>query len=198
MASQTAITDDELVQQFMKGDEFVLEQLLQRHKAKIYTTIFVLMKDRDEADDIFQDTFFKVIEQLRQKKYDERGKFLPWVLRIAHNLCMDYYRKGKKWDMLKSLDETVSVTDLIKDSEKNGEEFMIHSEDCALLTQYLDLIPEEQREVIVLRHYLEYTFKEIAVMTNTNLGTALGRMRYALINLKNLMENKKTRMTKKK
>ncbi|MBP7478366.1 MAG: sigma-70 family RNA polymerase sigma factor [Chitinophagales bacterium] len=197
MAGQTAITDNELVQRFMKGEEFVLEQLLQRHQARIYTSIFVLMKDRDDTDDVFQDTFCKVIEQLRQKKYDERGKFLPWVLRIAHNLCMDRYRKDKKWDIIRNTEDAPNIADLMPDNEHNAEEKMIKNESCALVLQYLDILPEEQREVVVLRHFYEYTFKEIATMTNVNMGTALGRMRYALINLKSLMENKKTRLSKK-
>jgi RNA polymerase sigma-70 factor (ECF subfamily) len=142
---------------------------------------------RDTSNDIFQDTFIKVIDKLHQGKYNEEGKFLPWVLRIAHNLCMDYYRKNQRQGIVSNNNPEFDIMDALEDHEALVD-FGVQEEESINILKYVDLLPEEQREVIILRHYYDYSFKEIAEMTGTNINTALGRMRYALINLRKLIK----------
>lgn len=181
-----ATTDHELVQSYLNGNSDALNMLIQRHKNKIYTSIIILVKDQYLAEDIFQDTFIKVIDSLHSKSYKEEGKFLPWVLRIAHNLCIDYFRKQKRRPVIVD-SEGNDVLENMGFVETNAEEIWIKEQSVQSLKKLIKKLPEEQREVLVLRHYAELSFKEISEMTNVSINTALGRMRYALINLRKMI-----------
>lgn len=190
MITTQVISDQSLIQQYLKGQKDSLEMLITRHKTRIYTSIYYLVRNQVLAEDIFQDTFIKVIDTLRSGKYQEEGKFLPWVMRIAHNLCIDHFRKNKKMPLLKTK-EDVDVFSFVKmEEEENTEDKMVKEETHAKVRKLVELLPDEQREVVVLRHYADLSFSEIAKMTNVSINTALGRMRYALINLRKLIEER--------
>jgi RNA polymerase sigma-70 factor (ECF subfamily) len=162
------------------------EQLLNRHKDRIFTSIVMMVKDRSLADDIFQDVFIKVIDTIKAGQYNEEGKFLPWVLRIAHNQCIDHFRRVKKNPSMSCGDQTeMSASALI--TNENAETSIIQLQSASNIQGLLNKLPEDQREVIVMRHFANLSFKEIAEKTNCSINTALGRMRYALINLRRLM-----------
>lgn len=182
------LTDKQLVQSYIQGDETALEQLLSRHQQRIYAYIMVLVRKRDVADDIFQETFFKVINTLKSGKYNEEGKFLPWVMRIAHNLTIDHFRRNKKMPRVDSPREDFDVFENLRIEEKSVQDELIDFQILGDVRKLVDFLPEEQREVVLLRHYAELSFKEIAEQTNVSINTALGRMRYALINLRKLIE----------
>ena len=153
----------------------------------------MLVKDEELAGDIFQDTFIKVIKTLKKGNYQEEGKFLPWVMRIAHNLVIDHFRKSKRMPMVRDTDE-FAITDTLKIDEENIEDQMISSRITEQVRLLIDLLPEEQREVVVMRHYAGMSFKEIADITNVSINTSLGRMRYALINLRKIIEEKELQL----
>lgn len=182
-------SDQDLVKLYLDGEEFVLEELLRRHKSKIYTSIYLLVKDQYLAEDIFQDTFIKVINTLRGGRYNEEGKFLPWVMRIAHNLVIDYFRKEKRTPIITSADGT-DVLNLIQIYEESAEERMLREQSYTDLRATIQLLPDEQKEVLIMRHYAGLSFKDIAELTDVSINTALGRMRYALSNLRKLMNIK--------
>ena len=182
-------SDQDLVKLYLDGEESVLEQLLRRHKSKIYTSIYLLVKDQYLAEDIFQDTFIKVINTLRGGRYNEEGKFLPWVMRIAHNLVIDYFRKEKRTPIITSADGT-DVLNLIQIYEESAEERMLREQSYTDLRATIQLLPDEQKEVLIMRHYAGLSFKDIAELTDVSINTALGRMRYALSNLRKLMNIK--------
>lgn len=188
MKTKIAMQDVDLVHQYQNGDDSAFEALLLKHKNKIYTSIYIIVKDHEVSDDIFQDTFIKVLDKLKSERYNEEGKFLPWVLRIAHNLCMDYFRKNQKEKIVANDNPEYDILDNISSDDTQKEDQIIADENRIDIAKYLELLPDEQREVVVLRHYYDYSFKEIAEMTGTNLNTALGRMRYALINLRKLIQ----------
>jgi len=190
MKTKLAMQDIDLINQYVNGDDTSFEILLNRHKNKVYTSIYVIVKDHEIADDIFQDTFIKVLDKIKKEKYSDEGKFLPWVLRIAHNLCMDHFRKNQKEKIVANDNPEFDILDNISIEDSHKEDQIIADEDQIDIAKYLELLPDEQREVVVLRHYYDYSFKEIAEMTGTNLNTALGRMRYALINLRKLINKK--------
>lgn len=190
MKTKLAMQDIDLINQYVNGDDTSFEILLNRHKNKVYTSIYVIVKDHEIADDIFQDTFIKVLDKIKKEKYSDEGKFLPWVLRIAHNLCMDHFRKNQKEKIVANDNPEYDILDNISTEDTHKEDQIIADEDQIDIAKYLELLPDEQREVVVLRHYYDYSFKEIAEMTGTNLNTALGRMRYALINLRKLINKK--------
>lgn len=183
------LNDSDLVRLYINGDESALSTLIKRHKNKIYNFIYSKIGDEVLTEDVFQDTFIKVINTLKRGKYNEEGKFLSWVMRIAHNLVIDHFRKENripKYDNNGELD----IFLLIKDEELNIEKKLIKSQiedDVRLLIEEL---PAEQKEVLILRHYRDLSFKEIAENTGVSINTALGRMRYALINLKKMIDNK--------
>ncbi|HEY4148980.1 MAG TPA: sigma-70 family RNA polymerase sigma factor [Chitinophagaceae bacterium] len=183
------ITDCELIRNFKNGDVNALEVLIRRYKDKIYGSIFLLVRDKHLSEDIFQNTFIKVIETIRGGNYNEEGKFLPWASRIAHNLCVDHFRKVKRQPNFKSSD-SMYVTDCISDSADTIDTKMMKRQSHEKVRRMLDLLPEDQREVIVLRHYAGLSFKEVAALTNCSINTALGRMRYALLNLRRMVEEK--------
>jgi RNA polymerase sigma-70 factor (ECF subfamily) len=181
-------TDTQLINVFQSGDVNALEVLIHRYKDKIYTSILFLVKDKYLAEDLFQEVFIKIIDTLRCNRYNEEGKFLPWALRISHNLCVDYFRKIKRTHFVASderdIFESIGAIGDAADSK------MMQSQTHEKIRSMLDLLPEEQREVIVLRHFAGMSFKEIADVTNTSINTALGRMRYGLINLRRMMVEK--------
>jgi RNA polymerase sigma-70 factor (ECF subfamily) len=183
-------TDHELIQDFQDGDLQALETLILRHKDKMYTSILFLVKDKYLAEDIFQDVLIKIIDTIRGGRYTEEGKFLPWAMRIAHNLCVDHFRKVKRTPAIKTSDER-DIFEVINFTEDGADQKMMKKQSYDRVRQMLDLLPDDQREVIILRHYADLSFKEIAALTNCSINTALGRMRYGLINLRKMMTQKK-------
>ena len=185
------LSDKELVNIYIKGDERALQELVNRHKSRIYSYILATIKNKALAEDFFQDTFIKVIKTLKGGKYNEEGKFLPWVMRISHNLMIDYFRKEKRFRKVsgKSRDnEEYDVFSTIGYDELNMEERLIKAQLKTDVKELIERLPEEQKEVVKLRHYYDMSFKEISDITNVSINTALGRMRYALINLRKLVE----------
>jgi RNA polymerase sigma-70 factor (ECF subfamily) len=189
MKSLTNLPDQQLIHLFMGGDASALEILIVRHKDKIYTSIFLLVKDKYLAEDIFQDVFIRVIDTIRSGRYTEEGKFLPWAMRIAHNLCVDHFRKVKRTPAIKTGDDR-DIFEVINFSEDGVDRRMKQRQSHDRVREMLDRLPEDQREVIILRHYAELSFKEIATLTDCSINTALGRMRYGLINLRKMMQEK--------
>lgn len=190
------LNDHELVQLFVSGDQKSIEFLINRHKNRVYSYILLVVKKPDLAQDIFQDTFIKVIHSLKQGKYVENGKFVSWVLRIAHNLIIDHFRREK-------LNNTVSndacENDLFnspKFSDENIEDRLVMDQILFEVKELIGELPEDQQQVIYMRHYLGLSFKEIADKTDVSINTALGRMRYALINLRKIIEKRKLSLTK--
>jgi RNA polymerase sigma factor (sigma-70 family) len=183
-------TDHDLIVNFQDGDLNALETLVLRHKDKMYTSILFLVKDKYLAEDIFQDVLIKIIDTIRGGRYTEEGKFLPWAMRIAHNLCVDHFRKVKRTPAIKTSDDR-DIFEVINFTEEGADEKMMKRQSHEKVRQMLDLLPEDQREVIILRHYADLSFKEIASLTNCSINTALGRMRYGLINLRKMMTQKK-------
>lgn len=193
--SMNSQLEKDLVQRYIRGDELALERLLAMHKDKVYGYILKLVKDVEITEDIFQDTFIKVIRTLKSGNYNEEGKFLPWVMRIAHNLVIDHFRKGKRMKMLRSTDE-YNVFDTIKDENPIIEDQLFDDQVKQDLRKLIEYLPEEQKQVLKMRLYQQLSFKEIAEDTNVSINTALGRMRYALINLRKLIEEHKIEMMK--
>lgn len=189
MKSHCVKTDNELIHMFMDGDMPALETLILRHKDKLYTSILFLVKDKYLAEDIFQDVLIKIIDTLRAGRYTEEGKFLPWAMRIAHNLCVDHFRKVKRSPAIKTSDDR-DIFEVINFTEDGADVKLMKRQSHDRVRQMLDRLPEDQREVIILRHYAELSFKEIAALTNCSINTALGRMRYGLINLRKMMTEK--------
>src|SRR5678815_4966547 len=184
------LSDHELINTFNSGNVNALEVLVLRHKDKLYTSIFFLVKDKYLAEDIFQDVFIRIIDTIRSGRYTEEGKFLPWAMRIAHNLCVDHFRKVKRTPAIKTSDDR-DIFEVINFTEEGADEKMMKRQSHEKVRQMLDLLPEDQREVIILRHYADLSFKEIASLTNCSINTALGRMRYGLINLRKMLTQKK-------
>jgi RNA polymerase sigma factor (sigma-70 family) len=180
------LSDHELINSFNAGNVNAFEALVLRHKDKLYTSIFFLVKDKYLAEDIFQDVFIRIIDTIKSGRYTEEGKFLPWAMRIAHNLCVDYFRKVKRTPTIKNSDDQ-DIFEVLNFTEDSAEDKMIKKQSHNRVKDMLDQLPEDQREVIVLRHYADMSFKEIADVTNCSINTALGRMRYGLINLRKMM-----------
>jgi RNA polymerase sigma factor (sigma-70 family) len=190
-----ALLDDKaLIDRYLNGSEAALETLINRYKSKIYTHVIILVKDRETAEDIFQDTFIKVINTLKTGRYNEEGKFLPWVIRIAHNLAIDHFRKVKKMPMSRS-DEDYDIFGTISLSDNSIEHDIVQDQIYADVRKLIDLLPEEQRQVVIMRHYQGMSFKEISETTNVSINTALGRMRYAVLNIRKIVEEKSIVLT---
>jgi len=179
-------TDQELIGLYVAGDEAGLEVLIDRYKAKLYTSIYLLVKDESLAEDIFQDTFIKVINTLRGGRYNEEGKFLPWVIRIAHNLVIDHYRKERRTPVVVNSDG-FDIFDVLQFADESVETRMIREQTHRDLRRMIQRLPDDQKEVLIMRHYGDMSFKEIAAVTDVSINTALGRMRYALNNLRKMM-----------
>lgn len=187
MRSNSNLTDQQLIQLFVSGDVNALDELIKKHKDRIFTSIVILVKDRGLAEDLFQEVFIKIIDTLRSGSYTDEGKFLPWALRIAHNLCVDHFRKAKRTPVVLNKTDDYDMFDNLNISEEGAEGKIMKAQSHERVRQMLDMLPDDQREVIVLRHFANLSFKEIADKTNCSINTALGRMRYGLINLRKLM-----------
>ncbi|WP_297090289.1 sigma-70 family RNA polymerase sigma factor [uncultured Draconibacterium sp.] len=189
------LNDNELVQRFIQGDQESLETLIVRHKSRVFSYILLIVKNQELAEDIFQDTFIKVIRSLKRGKYIENGKFVSWVLRIAHNLIIDHFRKEKLQGTISNDSTDVDIFNSQKFSEQTIEDQMVYAQILKEVKHLVNELPEDQQQVIHMRHYMGLSFKEIAEQTDVSINTALGRMRYALINLRKLMEEKKLNLT---
>ena len=185
----TTLNDQQLIARYLDGNEKAFETLLTRHKAKIYTQIYLFVKDTALAEDIFQEVFIKIIDTLRKGKYNHEGKFLQWALRISYNMCVDYFRRSKRRPHV-SQTETFDIFDVLKSNEDNAEQTIIKSQTHDKIRKLVDMLPPEQREVVILRHYADMSFKEISQLTRVSINTALGRMRYALINIRKMVEER--------
>ena len=188
------IDDSILVKNYIAGDEKALEVLINRHNQRISSFIYSKVLDRDVAEDIFQDTFIKVIKTLKRGSYSEEGKFLPWVMRIAHNLIIDHFRKNKRMPKFEGSDD-FNIFSVIKDEKLNAEKQIIKDQIESDLTLLIEELPEDQKEVLVMRIYKDMSFKEISENTGVSINTALGRMRYALINLRKIVDRKNIVLT---
>ena len=184
-----ALTDNELISRYMEGDESALKILIQRHEKKVFSYIMLSVKNRELAEDIFQDTFIKVINTLRSGNYKEEGKFIQWVMCIANNLKIDYFRKQQRMPIFEGNGD-FDIFDLINGSDPSAEQKLITEQIYAEITSLVKLLPAEQREVLEMRIYQDISFKDIAEITNVSINTALGRMRYALINLRKIIKEK--------
>jgi RNA polymerase sigma-70 factor (ECF subfamily) len=178
-----SMNDQQLITAYLAGNQKAFEVLLNRHKERIYTQIYLFVKDSDLAEDIFQDVFIKIIDTLRKGKYNHEGKFLQWAMRISYNMCVDHFRKSKRRKKVSSTD-TFDIFDVLECKDDNMESSIIKSSIHTEIRELIDKLPAEQREVVILRHYADMSFKEISQMTQVSINTALGRMRYALINMR--------------
>ena len=183
------LTDQQLIHLYVDGDAEALSTIVMRYKDKIFNSIYLLVKDRYLAEDIFQDVFIRVIDTLRGGRYTDEGKFLPWAMRIAHNLCVDHFRKVKRNPTIKTSDDR-DIFEVLNFSEAGVDQRMMNGQSHDRVRKMVDMLPEDQREVIILRHYADLSFKEISALTNCSINTALGRMRYGLINLRKMMTEK--------
>ena len=189
MNTQVHLTDQELVKQFAAGTNTAIEELITRYKDRMFTSIYYIVKDKYLAEDIFQDVFIKIIDTIRNGKYTDEGKFLPWALRIAHNMCVDHFRKVKRTPTIRTADGS-DIFDVLSFSEASAETAVMQRQSHDSVRKMIEMLPEEQKEVIILRHYADLSFKEIADLTKCSINTALGRMRYGLINLRRIMQEK--------
>ncbi|GAB5539067.1 MAG: sigma-70 family RNA polymerase sigma factor [Salibacteraceae bacterium] len=187
--------DQQLVSKYLAGDESAFEQLVRRHKDRVYGYIRMMVKDHQLAEDIFQDVFVKAVMTMKKGQYNEEGKFLPWILRISHNLVIDTFRKNKRFPTVDGGPE-FDIFNVIKDDDKIADEAIIEDQINSDLRKLIEFLPEDQRQVLKLRHFNEMSFKEIAEDTGVSINTALGRMRYALINLRKLIDEHEIVLTK--
>jgi len=194
MANVVIIPDADLVSNYINGDENALAILIKRHQSKIYGFIYSKVTDRDISDDIFQDTFIKVIKTLKSNSYNEEGKFLPWVMRISHNLIVDHFRRNKKMPMYRETEE-FSIFSIMTDNSPNIENRIITEQVENDLKRLIMELPDDQKEVLQMRIYQDLSFKEIADLTGVSINTALGRMRYALMNLRKVIDKNKIILT---
>ncbi len=189
------LSDYELIKRFMNGSQPSIEELITRYKSKVYTYILLMVKNQQLAEDLFQETFIKVIQSLKMNKYKDKGKFVSWIIRIAHNLVIDHFRKEKQINTCNNEDYEADLFNSSKFSAKNIEQLIVHDQIIKDVRKLIDELPDDQREVVMLRHYGQLSFKEIAEQTDVSINTALGRMRYALINMRKMIEEKKLSLT---
>lgn len=185
--SKYELSDSQLIALYRNGDEEAFTTLLNRHKNRVYTTIYLIVKDRYVAEDLLQDSFIKAVKTIQSGRYNEEGKFLPWMLRIAHNLAIDYFRKDKRYPVI-VMEDGSKVFNTLEFAEDPVENKQIKMETHQMLRQLIQELPEAQKEVLIMRHYMQMSFQEIADSTGVSINTALGRMRYALINLRKRMQ----------
>ncbi len=183
------LTDEQLISLFKDGEAYAMEILVNRHKDRIFTSIYLLVKDKYLAEDIFQDLFIKIIETLKAGKYKEENKFAQWALRIAHNICVDHFRKTKSKPVIRTA-EGADIFDVLNFSESTAEEKVIKLQNSDRIMKLVSRLPEDQREIIILRHFADMKFREISKILDCSVNTALGRMRYALMNLRKMIEEK--------
>ena len=188
------VTDQELIGRYSAGNQSSLEILIRRHKNRIFAYILMIVKEKELAEDLFQDTFIKVINTIRSGSYKEEGKFIQWAMRIAHNLIIDHFRKSKRIPTIENRDD-FDIFDKVRIPVESIEERIITEQIHKDVKKLIDYLPKEQREVLVMRHYGDMSFKDIAEVTNVSINTALGRMRYALINLRKLVDEKNIILT---
>ncbi|PWH10009.1 RNA polymerase subunit sigma-24, partial [Bacteroidetes bacterium SCGC AAA795-G10] len=180
---KTNLSDAELINEYLNGSEKSLEKLINRHQLQIFNFINSKVNDRDKSEDIFQDTFIKVIKTLKNGSYNEEGKFLPWVMRIAHNLVIDYFRKNNRIPIIENKEE-FDIFQFLSDTTPNAESVLVEEQVLKDIQNLIEELPEDQKKVLIMRLYRDMSFKEIAENTNVSINTALGRMRYAIINLR--------------
>lgn len=188
-------SDYELIKRFIKGEQSCFEEIINRHKNKVYAYICMYIRDQALAEDIFQDTFLKVIQSVRAGKYYDNGKFLSWVMRIAHNLIIDHFRRLKQINTMSNDDYESDLFNSKKLADPTVEDHMVKVQIRKDVRKLINQLPEDQREVVILRHYAGLSFKEIADITDVSINTALGRMRYALINMRKMMQEKQMTLT---
>lgn len=189
MKKKSFVSDSQLVALYINGNEQVLEELLNRHRDKIFGFIYSKVRNQELTEDLFQDTLFKIVRTLKKGKYIEEGRFLSWVIRIAHNVIIDYYRKHNKLKKVYESDD-FSIFDFLHDHSLDGEKQMIKEQMIQKIRTLIEMLPEEQKIVLKMRTYDELSFQEIAEKTGVSINTALGRMRYALINIRKIIEEK--------
>ena len=185
---RTILSDAELITEYLNGSERSLEKLINRHQLQIFNFINSKVNDRDKSEDIFQDTFIKVIKTLKNGSYNEEGKFLPWVMRIAHNLVIDYFRKSNRIPIIENKEE-FDIFQFLSDTTPNAESVLVEEQVLKDIQNLIEELPEDQKEVLIMRLYRDMSFKEIAENTNVSINTALGRMRYAIINLRKMIND---------
>ena len=190
------LNDNDLVQKFVNGDHNSIEILINRHKNRVYSYILLIVKNQDLAQDIFQDTFIKVIRSLKHGKYVENGKFISWVLRIAHNLIIDHFRREKQNNTISNDSFENDLFNSWKFSDDNIEDQLVMNQILFEVKELIRELPDDQQQVILMRHYMGLSFKEIAEQTGVSINTALGRMRYALINLRKIIREKNLTLTR--
>jgi RNA polymerase sigma factor (sigma-70 family) len=183
MSKRVGPKDSELISQYRNGSEIAFEKLVDKYKSRIYTTIFMIVKDKGVAEDLLQDLFVKVVQTLNSDRYNEEGKFQPWIMRIAHNMAIDHFRKMKRYPTV-VMEDGSSVFNTLNFAEENVEDLKVKDETYEMVKQLIDELPENQKQVLIMRHYMDLSFQEIAEQTGVSINTALGRMRYALINLR--------------
>jgi RNA polymerase sigma factor (sigma-70 family) len=187
MSKRVGPQDSELIAQYRNGSEAAFDLLVDRYKNRVYTTIFLIVKDQEIAEDLLQDVFVKVIQTLNSDKYQEEGKFQPWLMRIAHNLAIDHFRKAKRYPTI-IMEDGSNVFNSIQFAEDSIEDLKVKEETLEMVKRMIEELPEAQKEVLIMRHYLDMSFQEIADQTGVSINTALGRMRYALIHLRKKMK----------
>ncbi len=187
------LTDQQLIQLYNEGNSTAMEALIYRHKDRIFTSIYLLLKDKYLAEDIFQELFIKIIETFRAGRYKEEDKFVQWAMRIGHNLCVDHFRKIKNLPVIKT-SEGLDIFDVLNFEEINAEENIIKLQSNEMIMHLVCKLPQEQREIIILRHFADLKFREISKILHCSVNTSLGRMRYALMNLRKMIEEKQIQL----
>jgi len=186
MSIKNQVSDAALISAYLQGNDKAFETLVKKSKSKVYTTIYLIVKDRYIAEDLLQETYIKAIDVMKSGRYNEEGKFMPWIVRIAHNLAIDYFRKDRRYPTI-ILEDGSMVFNSFEFSEDSFEDIQLKQDQIVNIRELVKRLPDEQREVLVLRHYEELSFQEIADLTQVSINTALGRMRYALINLRKML-----------
>jgi RNA polymerase sigma factor (sigma-70 family) len=185
------VSDAALLSAYIQGDDKAFETLVKRSKSKVYTTIYLIVKDRYVAEDLMQEAYIKAIDVMKSGRYNEEGKFLPWILRIAHNMAIDYFRKEKRYPTI-VLEDGSKVFNSFEFAEDSVEDMQLKADQVANVRELIKKLPDEQREVLIMRHYEDLSFQEIADQTGVSINTALGRMRYALINLRKMLNKQES------
>ncbi len=188
---KTQVSDAALLSAYIQGEDKAFETLVKRSKSKVYTSIYLIVKDRYIAEDLMQETYIKAIDVIKSGRYNEEGKFLPWIVRIGHNLAIDFFRKDKRYPTI-VLEDGSKLFNSFEFAEESSEDIQLKADKISNVRELIKKLPDEQREVLVMRHYEELSFQEIADQTGVSINTALGRMRYALINLRKMLEKQES------